>query len=197
MPRTEQANQAIRDQRRLQLLDAAATVFARNGYAGTRIQDIATAGGASKGLIYHYFGSKEAVFVALVERAVHGTVRLLEAAASRPGPASERLRWLIEREMEGMAEDRHSVLVLVQALTSDATPEDARQLVYALGHRALDVTSALIAEGQRAGDVVAGDPDQLADLLHACLQGLAVSAAATEPWPRPVSPETLVRLLIG
>lgn len=196
MPRTEQANQAIRAQRRRQLLDAAARVFARNGYAGTRIEDIASEGNASKGLIYHYFGSKEAVFVALVERAVHGTLRLLEAAAGRSGAAHERLRWLIQQEMEGMTDDRHSILVLVQALTSDATPDEARQLVTALGRRALEVTSGLIAEGQRAGTVVAGDPEQLADLLHACLQGLAVSAATSAPWPQPASSESLVRLLI-
>jgi AcrR family transcriptional regulator len=196
VPRSEQANQAIRDQRRRQLLDAAARLFARNGYAGTRIEDIASAGGASKGLIYHYFGSKEAVFVALVERAVHGTSRLLEAAAGGSGSAPMRLRRLIEQEMEGMTDDRHSVLVLVQALTSDAAPEEARKLVYALGHRALEVTSELIAAGQRTGTVAAGDPDQLAALLHACLQGLAVSAATPAPWPRPASSDSLVRLLI-
>ncbi|MCL6627892.1 MAG: TetR/AcrR family transcriptional regulator, partial [Alicyclobacillus shizuokensis] len=59
MPRTEKVNQQIRDERKEQILAAAAEVFARNGYVGTRIDDIASAAGISKGLIYHYFGGKE------------------------------------------------------------------------------------------------------------------------------------------
>ncbi len=196
MPRTDEANQAIRDERRRRLLDAAAAIFARNGYAGTRIEDIAAASGASKGLLYHYFGGKEAVFEALVARAVRGTLRLLDGCAARAGTPAERLRWLIEQEMAGMTDDRLSVLVLTQALTSDATPSGARRLVGELGVRALDVTTRLIADGQADGSVVAGDPKQLAELLHACLQGLAVSAATTGPWPEPPSSETLVGLLI-
>lgn len=196
MPRDERANRALREERRRQLLDAAGSVFARNGYAGTRIEAIAAAAGTSKGLLYHYFGGKEAIFVALAERAVHGTLRLLESALARPGTAAERLRWLIEQEMHGMRQDRHSVLVLVQALTSDAAPEEARTLAFGLGERALQVTTELITQGQSEGSVVPGDPEQLALLLHASAQGLAVSAATPEPWPSPVRAETLVGLLI-
>jgi AcrR family transcriptional regulator len=49
-------------ERRQQLLDAAARLFAERGYAETRIVDICREAGVAKGLFYWYFDTKEAVF---------------------------------------------------------------------------------------------------------------------------------------
>jgi AcrR family transcriptional regulator len=50
-----------------EVLDAALDQFAQNGFAATRMEDIAKAAGLSKAAIYLYFSSKEDVFKALVE----------------------------------------------------------------------------------------------------------------------------------
>src|SRR5579883_985671 len=55
MPRTEEANQRIREERKEQVIWAAAQVFARKGLSDTRIVDIAAAAGISHGLAYRYF----------------------------------------------------------------------------------------------------------------------------------------------
>ena len=62
MPRTEAANREIRAQRQAQIQSAAARLFAHNGFVGTRIEDIADAVSMSKGLLYHYFGSKTELY---------------------------------------------------------------------------------------------------------------------------------------
>ncbi len=51
-----------------QILDAALQEFSQAGYAGARMDDIALRAGLSKGGLYAHFPSKEAVFVALLER---------------------------------------------------------------------------------------------------------------------------------
>ncbi len=56
-----------RDSRREQLLEAAATVFARKGYHATRIAEIAQAAGVAKGTVYEYFATKEEIFYALLD----------------------------------------------------------------------------------------------------------------------------------
>ncbi|MFT3996282.1 MAG: helix-turn-helix domain-containing protein, partial [Asticcacaulis sp.] len=58
------------DVRRDALLEAAYALFSANGYADTRMEDIAKAAGASKGTIYLYFPTKEALFEALLRRDV-------------------------------------------------------------------------------------------------------------------------------
>ena len=52
-----------------QILDAASVEFGTQGYAATSIVSIAAKAGISKPLIYNYFGSKEGLFIACVERA--------------------------------------------------------------------------------------------------------------------------------
>lgn len=55
------------EERRLQILDTALTVFASKGFDGTSIKDIANAAGISQGLIYHYFKSKDDLLVLTIE----------------------------------------------------------------------------------------------------------------------------------
>jgi len=50
------------------ILDAAQRLFARNGFSGTSMREIAKASGVSKPLIHHYFGSKEGLYRAIKQR---------------------------------------------------------------------------------------------------------------------------------
>ena len=102
MPRTEEANQRIRDERREQVLQAAAGVFARKGLADTKIVDIAAAAGISHGLAYRYFTSKEEVFAELVGRSLNGVTRLTEEVLQQPGTPWDKLRWITEQTLAGM-----------------------------------------------------------------------------------------------
>lgn len=58
----------LAERRREQILCAAGRVFAVRGYRQTEVQEIADACEISKGLIYRYFSSKEALFLASVDR---------------------------------------------------------------------------------------------------------------------------------
>ncbi|MCW3017407.1 MAG: hypothetical protein JWO02_4499 [Solirubrobacterales bacterium] len=60
---------------RQRLLDAAAEEFAARGIAGARVDRIAEAAQSNKAQIYHYFGSKDALFEAVFDRIVEATLR--------------------------------------------------------------------------------------------------------------------------
>jgi len=60
---------------RQRLLDAAAAEFAARGIAGARVDRIAQAAQSNKAQIYHYFGSKEALFEAVFDRIVDAMMR--------------------------------------------------------------------------------------------------------------------------
>ncbi|HEY3837585.1 MAG TPA: TetR family transcriptional regulator [Bryobacteraceae bacterium] len=66
------------DATRLRVLDAAKGEFARLGFAGARVAAIAARAHANKQLIYHYFGSKEDLYVAVLEQA-YGDIRESES----------------------------------------------------------------------------------------------------------------------
>ncbi len=75
-------------ERKQQLLDSAAELFAARGYADTRVLDIVRHAGVAKGLFYWYFENKEALFRELV---IHHRQALRKAQANAMDPAAEPL----------------------------------------------------------------------------------------------------------
>ncbi|NLD76992.1 MAG: TetR family transcriptional regulator [Acidimicrobiales bacterium] len=75
-------------ERKQQLLDCAATLFAERGFAETRVVDIVKAAGVAKGLFYWYFENKEALFRELVEL---NRLRLRQFQAAAMDPEAEPL----------------------------------------------------------------------------------------------------------
>ena len=195
MPRPPVDNQRIRDERQEQILLAAAHVFARTGLAATKITDIAAAAGVSHGLAYHYFPSKEEIFRQLVTRALAGIARVLHDAAAQQGTVTDRLAWLANALVVG-ARDADATdynLIIQQAMISDVVPADIRALVLQEPSKLLALLSGLLREGQDAGEIIAGDPDQLAYLFLSCIQGI-VSSATLYAQQTPLEPALLIRL---
>lgn len=65
----------------------AASLFAERGFDGTCIREIARRAGVTTGLIYHYYGSKEDLYLTLMESAVGAhTIQIEEIVASRDDP---------------------------------------------------------------------------------------------------------------
>ncbi len=78
--------------RRAQLLEVAERVFARHGYQGTTVEDIAAAAGVTRPLIYKYFADKDAVYLECLRRARVELDDALSAAAGHVEGAEARLR---------------------------------------------------------------------------------------------------------
>lgn len=174
MPRTEEANQRIRDERKEQVLQAAAKVFARKGLADTTIVDIAAAAGISHGLAYRYFHSKEEVFATLVERSTNGVSRIAETILEQPGSPWDKLRWITEQTLDGMHRRPEYTLVVLHALTNEAVPAEVREMSMRQSEVMMHAIIHLIRQGQATGQVISGDPRQLAWLYQSCILGLAV-----------------------
>ncbi len=68
-----------RSERRKTLLDAGASAFASGGYAGTSMEDVASRAKVTRLIIYRHFASKEELYRAVLERAVHGVAAAVSA----------------------------------------------------------------------------------------------------------------------
>ena len=83
---------ALEHRRREVILVAAEETFARSGYHGASLDDIAHAAGVSKALIYEHFESKRELHGSLLDAQAAEIFRRLEAAAARGETGEERLR---------------------------------------------------------------------------------------------------------
>jgi AcrR family transcriptional regulator len=171
MPRTEEANQRIREEQRTKILDGARKVFARKGMAAT-MAEVAAEASVSQGLAYRYFANKEAIFHELVEQAVQTGIAGIQRIPRMPGTPGERLELLVSKAWEGRREHPEYYQVLYQVLDDEATSGDIRELIGKQGKAYLGVLRQLIVEGQATGEVARGDPDQLVIVILACLDGL-------------------------
>ena len=82
--------QRRKDDRPAEITDAALAAFAENGYAATRVDDVAKRAGVSKGLLYLYFKTKEELFKAVIRSFVAPKVRELSAVVDASDLSAEQ-----------------------------------------------------------------------------------------------------------
>ena len=96
------------EERRRQILDAAAAVFARRGYHQARTREIAAEAGIAEGTIYNYFSTKRDLLLALIQRI---TVESVPETLTQPGNLDPR-SWLAAAIRDRLAMlDRNGELI--------------------------------------------------------------------------------------
>ena len=175
MPRTEESNQRIREEQTKKILLAATRVFAHKGLAATKMADIAAEAGIGYGLLYHYFTNKEMIFQAAVERSIQGFERVLKTVLEQPITPWERILQLTNIILDGIQREPEDSLLTQQALINEATPQELKAETWQISLRGVELFEQVLIEGQAAGEVVEGDPAELAALYFACIGGIAMS----------------------
>lgn len=171
VPRSEEANQRIREEQRAKILEAARTVFARKGATAT-MAEVAAAAGVSQGLAYRYFASKGAILRALLQEMMQASAGGLQHILEMPGTPGERLEFLITRLVEGRREHPELFMPLYQEASGEEPPDDLREMIERQGQEFIDVVRRLIVEAQATGEIGTGDPDELVAATFAYLDGL-------------------------
>lgn len=106
---------------RLHLLASAADVFAKRGYAGASVAEIARQADISKSTVFHHFESKRALYLAVIESAAADFALTLDSLMDAPGPLDERLSQFQCEHMEHiMANGQVTHLVLRELQKADA-----------------------------------------------------------------------------
>jgi AcrR family transcriptional regulator len=180
MPRTEEANQQIREEQRAKILAAARNVFARKGNAAT-MADVASEAGVSQGLAYRYFASKEEIFTTLIKQATQSVGEPAERIKQIQGTPGTRLALLISYILDENRRNPGFSQIFSRILADDSTPNELRQLVEKRGKIIQNIMRQLIVEGQATGEIAKDDPDQLMVALMACINGLMKRATMLDP----------------
>lgn len=193
-PLNEEQLIQIRDERREQILAAALRVFSRRGVVGTKMSMIVKEAGISHGLVYHYFKSKEELFVTLVKGAIDGAQEALSFFTSLPGTAYDKIRRFVEEMIDEKGAPYFRLIY--QARTSDGVPEEAKRLLdqYTLDDY-IEVLKPLFEEGQRDGTIAPGDPGELIAGFLTVLTGVTVVGSVDERQFRMPNIEMLMKMI--
>lgn len=116
------------DERRKQLLDLALQLFGNRPYDEISIDEIAKEAGISKGLLYHYFPSKRAFFVAAVEAAAEGLLESTDVRTEGEAPTLEQMREGVARYLDYV--DRHARNFQLLVRGGDGVDEEVQAIVH-------------------------------------------------------------------
>lgn len=160
--------------REMQIIQAAARLFARKGFSGTVMSEVAEQAGIGKGTIYEYFSSKEDLFFAVFEwfTGEIGAAAMVRISALR-GSTSDRLRALSESLMGSWGEIRELFSLVFEFWAASASSQMRERFMQAF-RQSYDefrlIVSSLIEEGIERGE------------FHSDVDSRSVASALVGTW---------------
>jgi AcrR family transcriptional regulator len=145
-------------ERRAIVLREAGRLFARHGYAGTRLEDVAAAAHVTKPIVYRHFESKKALYMALLVKHREDLPTFVATTAG--------VREILDGWLDYVRENSHAWLMLFRDTSGD---DEIRELRRDVSRRAREVMAGFVAE--RSGSAI--PPDQIEPIAEALTSGLA------------------------
>jgi len=159
-------------ERREQILDAASTCFAKDGFHAATIAEISRLAGMSPGHIYHFFENKEAIVSGIVQRVTERWVGLLN-----PSPTDKDIAETIaDRATLGMRERTRADFVglWLEVLAETARNVSLARAVHAADRQLRDAVIEQIGYLRSMLGIDTGTPhDVIADVVLALYEGLS------------------------
>ncbi|GHF26371.1 TetR family transcriptional regulator [Amycolatopsis deserti] len=136
---------------RAEILDVATREFADQGYAGARVNEIAAKTRTTKRMLYYYFGSKEGLYIAVLERAYAGIrAREQELDVDHLDPV-EALRQLAELTFDHHESHPDFIRLVSIENIHNAEHIGRSEVLSTLANPALDVLTRILQRGRADG----------------------------------------------
>jgi AcrR family transcriptional regulator len=136
-----------------ELTTAALGLFVEKGYAATRLEDIAARAGVSKGTLYLYFDSKEALFTAVIQEGILPVVAENEAiAASHSGSSFDLLEKLLDHWWEKIGQNDYAGIPKLMVAEARNFPDVAQFYYENVIRRVHALVGSALERGMASGE---------------------------------------------
>lgn len=164
MPKTKAQCEKIRSTMKKKILDSALIYFARNGYSGTKINDLAKFIEIGQGTLYSYFSSKEELFKAILDNIVNSNEQDLLKLKNAPISASHKISMLSNNMIKLIKNGSNIAYTFVLNMQYSIENNFNNQYSKSYEEKPNQILSEIISEGQKEGTVIGGNPLALANL---------------------------------
>ncbi len=142
--------QAPAPDKRRAILDAAITVFARQGFHSARVSDVATEAGVAYGLVYHYFNSKDQMLNELFTERWALLVEASQEIRASDDPPREKLAGVANFIVESYRHEPELMKVIIVEVTRAANSFGQTHLPEI--RKAYDLVAEMVSDAQAKGE---------------------------------------------
>lgn len=162
--------------RRQEILVAAKAVFAKKGYDGAVLEEIAERAEFSKATLYTYFKDKQDLFYAVLEDGLDRLFDRTKDIVRQDLPSLSRLRLMIRSAIEYLEEDRDFFRVLTpeRAGLTDSRHPELRKRVLPKLVAFIELAAVVVRQGIDEGKIKNVDPREVANLLFGMIHSAVV-----------------------
>lgn len=140
---------------RASLLSAGMSLFASRGFDGTSVRDITRVAGTNLGAVTYHFGSKRALYEAVLQHGLSPLVEGVAAAAASPVPALDRLDAVVDLFFEYLSETPEMPHLLLQEVAAGKPPPEPVMLIL---QKNLANIRGILSQGREDGSIRDGHP---------------------------------------
>lgn len=147
-----------KDARPGEIIEAALELFVLNGFAATKLTEVAQRAGVVKGTLYRYFDTKEDLFRAAVRHLIAANLVLVEHAVPIDGTVAAVVPAMLRQVARGVTGSRIPSIVRMVLAESRVFPDLATIWRDEVVSPILNGVAAIISKGQESGEIRGGDP---------------------------------------
>ena len=161
----------VSEERKTQILAAATKVFTERGFADARMDDIVTEAGLSKGALYWYFDSKDAIIISILDQIFDYETGHVRELLEREDSAKLKLEVFIETMVKDLEKMKPLMPIFFDFWSLSVRKKTINQAIKKYYQRFLDLIEPIIEDGIEQGEFRPVDVKETAVAIGAMYEG--------------------------
>jgi AcrR family transcriptional regulator len=164
----------VSEERKAQILEAARGIFSKRGFHKTRMSDIAEESGLSKGALYLYFESKDAIILGLLEKLFEPEIRDFQNLINDDRSAEEKLLVYAERAAEDIQKTMNWMPLTYEFFAMAFRRDRIKKSLSMFYQRNMELLESLIQQGIDSGEFQASNAQEAAIAIGSLIEGTVI-----------------------
>lgn len=161
----------VSEERRTQILEAATKVFTERGFADARMDDIVAESGLSKGALYWYFDSKDAIIVSILDNIFDYETAQVRKLIEEEDNAQSKLKIFVETTIKDMEQIKPLMPIFFDFWSLSVRNKKISQAIKRYYQNFLDLIEPIIEQGIQTGEFRSVDVKETALAIGAMYEG--------------------------
>jgi AcrR family transcriptional regulator len=161
----------VSEERKAQILEAATMVFTKHGFADARMDDIVAQSGLSKGAIYWYFDSKDAIIVSILDQIFDYETGYIRELLEREDSAKMKLEVFVETTIKELEKMKPLMPIFFDFWSLSVRKKTINQAIKRYYQSFLDLVEPVLEQGIEQGEFRPVVVSETAIAIGAMLEG--------------------------